>query len=174
MEKIAENIKKLRKQHHLSQQELADKIFVSHQTISGWESGRTDPDVDSIQKLAEIFCVSVEYLIAGEDNVKEVVVEKEVPVEKVVEKEVIKEVPVETKYWELRRASYLVVFIGGFVFLFALIIGCVICAILKDAEVAALLLVMLIIIPPLMILFGWSGYKNAKSKLKGDKKDEQK
>lgn len=171
MEKIAENIKKLRKQHRLSQQELADKIFVSHQTISGWESGRTDPDVDSIQKLAEIFGVSVEYLITGEDNVKEVVVEKEVPVEKVVEKEVVKDTLKDAEHVSnVARIGYSLVMILAMIGISIYII------IIKKPIFLILTLTVVIVFLAIMIskIADFKKQENKNSvKEKGDKNDEQ-
>ena len=89
MDKLAENIKILREKKGISQYQLAKELFVTRQAVARWENGVTRPDIETIGKLADIFGVSVEYLITGKEIVKEVVVEKE------VEKEVIKEVPVE-------------------------------------------------------------------------------
>ena len=97
MDKLAENIKILREEKGISQSQLADRLFVTRQAVTRWEKGNTRPDIETIGKLAEIFDVSVEYLITGKELVKEVVVEKEVvkevPVEKIVEKKIIEEVP---------------------------------------------------------------------------------
>ena len=78
MDKLAENIKILREEKGMSQSQLADRLFVTRQAVARWENGNTQPDIETIGKLAEIFDVSVEYLITGKENVKEVVVEKEV------------------------------------------------------------------------------------------------
>lgn len=65
---IGENIQKLRKQNGLSQEELSEKLFVTRQTISKWELGQSSPDLDYIVKLSEIFNVTTDFLIKGEDN----------------------------------------------------------------------------------------------------------
>lgn len=65
---IGENIQKLRKQSGLSQEELSEKLFVTRQTVSKWELGQSSPDLDYIVKLGEIFNVSTDFLIKGEDN----------------------------------------------------------------------------------------------------------
>ena len=45
---IAENIKRLRKQHNLSQEQLAEKLNVSRQSVSKWESGLAYPEMDKV------------------------------------------------------------------------------------------------------------------------------
>ena len=50
MTKISKNIKRLRMLQNMSQEELAQKLFVSRQAVSSWENNRTQPDLDMIQK----------------------------------------------------------------------------------------------------------------------------
>lgn len=66
MTKISKNIKRLRANQNLSQEALAEKLFISRQAVSSWENDRTQPDIEMIGKLAEVFNVSVEELIYGE------------------------------------------------------------------------------------------------------------
>lgn len=63
---IGEKIQKLRKQHSLSQEALAEKVTVTRQTISKWELGQSTPDLDFIVQLSSIFNVSSDYLIKDE------------------------------------------------------------------------------------------------------------
>ena len=49
----------------MSQSDLAGKLFVTPQAVSRWERGETEPDVDTIKRLAEVFNVSVEEVING-------------------------------------------------------------------------------------------------------------
>lgn len=63
---FGERISKLRKSKNLSQQELAEKIFVSDKAISSWENDRTEPGLEMIIKLSEIFDCSASYLIYGD------------------------------------------------------------------------------------------------------------
>ena len=65
MNELSENIAILRKQNKMSQSDLANILFVTPQAISRWERGETEPDVDTIKKLAEVFKVSVEEIIYG-------------------------------------------------------------------------------------------------------------
>ncbi len=56
----------LRKERHLSQEELAEKLYVSRQTISNWERGKTYPDINSLLLIATFFDVSLDNLIKGD------------------------------------------------------------------------------------------------------------
>lgn len=66
MTKISKNIKKIRTAKNLTQDALSEKLFVTRQTVSGWENGRTQPDIEMLCKLSEVFEVPVEDLIYGE------------------------------------------------------------------------------------------------------------
>lgn len=66
MAKISKNIKTLRIDKRLTQEELAENISVTRQTISSWETNRTQPDIDMLEALSEFFGVGVEELIYGE------------------------------------------------------------------------------------------------------------
>ena len=59
-------IKKYRAKANLSQEELADRIFVSRQTISNWENDKNYPDIKSIVLMSEVFQVSLDNLIKGD------------------------------------------------------------------------------------------------------------
>jgi len=63
MNKIAENIKRYRKEMGFTQEELAERLGITLGTISKWERGSSEPDLDYIMDLAEIFRVSVDVLI---------------------------------------------------------------------------------------------------------------
>lgn len=60
---LAEKITMLRKQNGYSQEEVAERLNVSRQAVSKWESGNTIPDLDKIIKLSELFNVSTDYLL---------------------------------------------------------------------------------------------------------------
>lgn len=60
---FGERLKKLREECNLPQSTLAENINISQQALSKWENGYTQPDNDSLIKLAEYFCVSVDYLL---------------------------------------------------------------------------------------------------------------
>ena len=61
--KLNEKIYEYRKQNRWSQEELADKLDVSRQTISKWEVGKAVPELDKLIKLAELFNISVDELV---------------------------------------------------------------------------------------------------------------
>ena len=69
--KINEKIYSLRKEHHLSQEELADKIGVSRQTVSKWELGESCPDFDKIIPLCEVFGITSDELLKDKKVEKE-------------------------------------------------------------------------------------------------------
>ena len=60
---FCDNLVSLRKLHDLSQEELADRLQVSRQTLSKYETGESLPDIERCKQLAEIFGVSVDELI---------------------------------------------------------------------------------------------------------------
>lgn len=66
MAKISKNIKKLRQEKGLTQEAFAEKLNLSRQAVSSWETGRTQPDVEMLGIISEKFSVSVEELIYGE------------------------------------------------------------------------------------------------------------
>ena len=57
----------LRKQVGLSQQDLAERLHVSRQAVSRWESGESMPTVDNLLYLSSIFGVSVDFLLKGDE-----------------------------------------------------------------------------------------------------------
>lgn len=62
---VGKNIARLRKEAGMTQEELAEKLSVTRQAVSGWERERTEPDLDMVQKAAEVFGVPAEELIYG-------------------------------------------------------------------------------------------------------------
>lgn len=60
---ISEKILNLRKAHNLTQEQLAEKLDVSRQSISKWESGQAVPEVDKLTALSGIFNVTTDYLL---------------------------------------------------------------------------------------------------------------
>ena len=65
---IANQIKRLRVKKGLSQDELAERIYVSRQTVSNWENEKTYPDIKSLLLLSEVFETSLDALIKGDLN----------------------------------------------------------------------------------------------------------
>ena len=64
---LNDNIKKFREEKNLTQQQLADKLYVSRQTVCRWENGSRCPDLITAKKLALELDVSMDELIADED-----------------------------------------------------------------------------------------------------------
>lgn len=67
---LGDRIKKLRKENNLSQEQLAEKLNVSRQAISKWESNKAYPDIENLILLRDIFNVTLDDLvISGNDTV---------------------------------------------------------------------------------------------------------
>ncbi len=66
---LGSQIKKYRNELSLSQDALAEKVYVSRQTISNWENGKSYPDVNSLVLLSEVFQTSIDRLIKGDVEV---------------------------------------------------------------------------------------------------------
>ncbi|WP_282156355.1 helix-turn-helix domain-containing protein [Cytobacillus gottheilii] len=62
---IADRIHRLRKEKGISQEELAEKVGVSRQAVSKWESQQSTPDLDKVINLSEYFDVTTDYLLKG-------------------------------------------------------------------------------------------------------------
>ena len=67
---IADRIQSLRKAKGMSQEELADKVGVSRQAVSKWESEQATPDLDKVVIMSDIFEVTTDYLLKGIEPVK--------------------------------------------------------------------------------------------------------
>ena len=63
---LGKQIKRYRMEANLSQEELADKVFVSRQTISNWENDKNYPDINSLVLMSEVFHVSLDHLVKGD------------------------------------------------------------------------------------------------------------
>ncbi|WP_265442676.1 helix-turn-helix domain-containing protein [Acetivibrio straminisolvens] len=63
---LGKQIKKYRNDMSLTQDELAEKVYVSRQTISNWENGKSYPDINSLVLLSEVFGTSIDNLIKGD------------------------------------------------------------------------------------------------------------
>ncbi len=66
---LGAQIKKYRNEQALSQEELAERVFVSRQSISNWENGKTYPDIKSLLLLSEVFSVSLDQLVKGDVDI---------------------------------------------------------------------------------------------------------
>lgn len=82
---VGENIRKKREEKGLSQEALAGALNVTRQTVSSWETGRTEPDLDTLHRIAQLLEVTVEELIYSQ-RLKEPTI-----IQQVVERKEVKE-----------------------------------------------------------------------------------
>lgn len=68
---IADRIQQLRKSKGISQEELADKVGVSRQAVSKWESEQSTPDIEKVILLSDYFDVTTDFLLKGIEPVSE-------------------------------------------------------------------------------------------------------
>jgi len=62
---LAENLQRLRKERGLSQEEVAQKLYLSRQSVSKWENGGAEPGVDNLIALAKLYGVTVDELVGN-------------------------------------------------------------------------------------------------------------
>lgn len=74
---ISNQIKTRREAMGLSQEQLAEKLYVSRQTISNWKRDKTYPDVQSLLMLSALFDTSIDTLVKGDVTVMEEAVERD-------------------------------------------------------------------------------------------------
>ena len=70
MSKVGKNIRKQRVQQGMSQESLAEKLHVSRQTVSNYETGKSYPDIDMLVNIAEVLQVEIQVLIYGATAMK--------------------------------------------------------------------------------------------------------
>ncbi len=68
---IEKKLKDARVKAGLTQEQVADKIMVSRQTISNWENGKSLPDIVSIMNLSDLYQISLDELLKGDQKMKE-------------------------------------------------------------------------------------------------------
>lgn len=64
---LSEKIQKLRKEHNLTQEQLAEQLFVSRTAVSKWETGRGMPSMESLQMIAKLFNITLDDLLRAEE-----------------------------------------------------------------------------------------------------------
>lgn len=62
-----EKLQYLRKQHDLTQEQLAEKLYVSRAAVSKWESGKGYPNIESLKAVSKLFSVSIDELLSGNE-----------------------------------------------------------------------------------------------------------
>ena len=86
IKKIANFIKKRRKELGMTQVELADKLFVTEKAVSRWETGRGTPDISLLIPISKMLGVSVSELLNGEESKSDRIVEKVIEYSEVSQK----------------------------------------------------------------------------------------
>lgn len=65
---FSDNLKNIRKEQKIGQKELADKLSVSAKTVSHWETGYTEPSINQLIMLADIFEITIDELVERKYN----------------------------------------------------------------------------------------------------------
>ncbi|MDO4668013.1 MAG: helix-turn-helix transcriptional regulator [Streptococcus sp.] len=112
---FAHQLKKFRTEKNLSQEDLAQKLFISRQSISKWETNEATPDMDNLIKLSDILQVSLDELVFAKP--------KEVRVERVFDKKSIDTKKIISIYWIIFGNLVLTFFIILLIILFLETIG---------------------------------------------------
>ncbi len=114
---LGDNIKKYRKISNLSQEELADKVNVTRQSVSLWETGKTQPSVDVLIKLASVLGVATEELISSNNNDNITIIEEN-PAVKSVESDIQKNktsISRKTKGWFIGITVFGLIIVVSFI-----------------------------------------------------------
>ena len=73
--KFSERLKREREKKNWSQAELAEKIYVSRQSVSKWETGKNYPSIEVIITLSDIFGITIDELLRSDEELKEKVIQ---------------------------------------------------------------------------------------------------
>ena len=76
--KFNENLKYLRKEANLTQEQFAEKLNVSRQAVTKWESGQSYPDIQNLKEMADMFNVTMDALVGDIGSKKESVINKKI------------------------------------------------------------------------------------------------
>lgn len=126
---FGEKLYELRKEKKLSQEEVADKLNVTRQTVSKWETNQSTPDFDKVLPLCELFGISADELLSGnkkeENNTEKKTKEVEIEEEKTPSKQ------------EIRRKSAEVVSTSIFIYIVAVALLTIAIPVLKMNPIVA-------------------------------------
>ncbi|MDE5601143.1 MAG: helix-turn-helix domain-containing protein [Clostridia bacterium] len=178
MTEFGTRLRDLRICHNMTQDEAATAINVTKQAISKWENDRGLPDVSSLGALAELYSVSIDYLLTGSEIEKEVeVVEKEkiVEVEKPLTEEMIK--ALQLRNFDAFRMSYGAIFAGVMSTIIAISFLIIVCRIPHNVPINGpyiLLLVMMMAFIILAIVAYYLGFKRIRKYKEVKKEVEEK
>lgn len=75
---VSSRLQELRKAAGYSQEQLAEMLGVSRQAVSKWESGQTNPDINNVGRLSEIYNKSTDYIIFGEEREAQIVYQEKI------------------------------------------------------------------------------------------------
>ena len=76
--KFNENLKYLRKEEKMTQENLAERLNVSRQAVTKWESGQSLPDIENLKQIADLFGVTMDSLVGDVENKKESNINKKI------------------------------------------------------------------------------------------------
>ena len=68
---LGQRLKDLRSKNNITQEEFADRLYVSRQTVSSWENDKSYPDIHSLLMISEIFNISLDDLVKGDIEIME-------------------------------------------------------------------------------------------------------
>lgn len=71
MNEIGKNIKKLRKESALSQEQLAEQLHVTRQAVSSWETGKNQPDIETLESIAAVLATDILTVLYGRSRLEE-------------------------------------------------------------------------------------------------------
>lgn len=63
MKTVGENIRQLRYNHQMTQEQLSERLYMTRQTLSNYEIGKRIPDIYTVAEIADVFGVSVDYML---------------------------------------------------------------------------------------------------------------
>lgn len=84
---LSQKLKELRKKQGLTQLELAERLFVSRQAISGWEAGTSRPSTENLQSLSRLFNIPLETLLDGTAEAEPAAAPEKLPAEEQAKEE---------------------------------------------------------------------------------------
>ena len=65
--KFGDNLRQIRKSKKMSQEQFAEKLFVSRTAVSKWESGKGYPSIDSLKYMSKLFSISIDNVLSSEE-----------------------------------------------------------------------------------------------------------
>lgn len=113
---LGERLYDLRAKAGYSQEQLAELLGVSRQAVSRWEVGQGKPEIDNVVKLAQIYQVSVDYVLTGEQHVPSVSEVETSPARRELPREYRVTVSIVLVFMGLAAAFALFILLVGFVY----------------------------------------------------------